>query len=110
MNNKVSAQLCFLGWSPCSRVVAAFLDFFTSFKSSTTEAEAALEGLQIDDGTSDEYDFMDDIDDNNAQQSRRSEKRRPTKRKYMEMLQDVADRKRDHVIVDLDDLDEVLKP
>lgn len=27
----------------------------------------------------------------------------------MEMLQDVADRKRDHVTVDLDDLDEVWK-
>ena len=57
---------------------------------------------------SDEYDFMDDEDDGNAaQRSRRQERRRDPKRKYMQLLQDIADRKASHITIDLDDLDEV---
>lgn len=82
---------------------SAFEDFLASFKSTATTD--ALEDPQIDsDGTSDEYDFMDDVVDGQGQQSRR---RRDPKRKYMDMLQNVADRKRDHIYIDLDDLDEV---
>jgi hypothetical protein len=82
----------------------AFEDFLRNFKSSSTEAEDALDDLRLDgDGTSDEYDFMDDVPD------RTSATRRKTKTKYVEMLQDVADRKISQVLVDLDDLDQYEK-
>ena len=76
-----------------------------NFKSSSTETEDALEDLRLDgDGTSDEYDFMDDADDTAA--ATRAQRRSATKSKakYMNMLQDVADRMNSQVLVDLDDL------
>lgn len=76
------------------------------FKSSSTEAEDALDDLHLDgDGTSDEYDFMDDADDGDAARTRA--RRQKSKAKYMNMLQDVADRTTSQVTVDLDDLKEV---
>lgn len=48
---------------------------------------------------------MDDADEENGSRSR--PRRRDPKRKYMELLQDIADRKKDHLYIDLDDLDEV---
>lgn len=81
--------------------------FLESFKSSASETVDALEDLRLDggDGTSDEYDFMDDAPDGNGDAQTRSRQR--TKQKYMEMLQEVADRKRGQVYIDLDDLDQV---
>lgn len=89
----------------------AFRDFLESFKSfesaSTASATAAIEDLHIDaDGTSDEYDFMDDADGTDGQQ-RRTDRRRDPKRKYMQMLQDVADREKSNILIELDDLDTV---
>ncbi|KXT00074.1 hypothetical protein AC578_5801 [Pseudocercospora eumusae] len=73
-----------------------------NFKSSSTEAEDGLEDLRLDgDATSDEYDFMDDVD-NGAASSRRTR----SKAKYMNMLQDVSDRKSSQILIDLDDLQE----
>ena len=84
----------------------AFLDKFETSKTASDEAAEAIDGLHIDgDHTSDEYDFMDDAAAGDAEQSRRAG-RRP-KRKYMEMLQEVADRERTNVLVELDDLREV---
>ncbi|EME80319.1 uncharacterized protein MYCFIDRAFT_56719 [Pseudocercospora fijiensis CIRAD86] len=81
---------------------AAFKDFLQNFKSSSTEAEDGLEDLRLDgDATSDEYDFMDDVDNGAA-----SRRRTRSKAKYMNMLQDVADRKSSQILVDLDDLQE----
>ncbi|EME39226.1 hypothetical protein DOTSEDRAFT_91650 [Dothistroma septosporum NZE10] len=81
---------------------AAFKDFLQKFKSSSSETEDALEGLNLDgDGTSDEYDFMDDADE-----GARSRNRTKSKLKYMHMLQEVADRKSGQILVDLDDLNE----
>lgn len=89
---------------------AAFEDFLTGYKSTATDLEIpsnALQGLNIDgDNTSDEYDFMDDA-------IAAKEKQRPTgaakgpRRKYMDQLQEVADRKRDEVLIELDDVDNV---
>ena len=66
-----------------------------------------MQDLNIDgDGTSDEYDFMDDV-------AGGKDARRPTqlykepRRKYMDMLQQVADRELDEVTIELDDLDNV---
>ncbi|MCJ1301431.1 Mcm2-7 hexameric complex component [Hypocenomyce scalaris] len=89
----------------------AFEDFLTSFKSSDSASEAsatdALQDFNIDeDGLSDEYDFMDDVPDSHGRQSaRRTRKDRDPKKKYMEMLQRVADRHRSEVMIELDDLD-----
>lgn len=58
-----------------------------------------------EDGLSDEYDFMDDEGDGVAAQRRRRERRlRHPKQKYLHMLQDVADRKRTNIVIELDDL------
>src|SRR6266536_1292624 len=89
----------------------AFKDFLESFKSfesaSSASATEAIEDLHIDtDGTSDEYDFMDDADGTDGQQ-RRTDRRREPKRKYMQILQGVADRYKSNILIDLDDLETV---
>ncbi|KAH0393076.1 MCM-domain-containing protein, partial [Aureobasidium melanogenum] len=76
---------------------AAFEDFLRSFKASSTEAQDALDELNIDDNDNDEYDFMDETADGAAQ-------RRSSKPKYMDHLQRVADRQVDNILIDLDDL------
>ena len=92
----------------------AFQDFLQQFKSfqSTSEAAAAeaIEDLHIDeDGTSDEYDFMDDMDngDDGQRPGRTNRRQRDPKHKYMKILQEVADRKRTNILIELDDLDTV---
>ena len=85
----------------------------SSFKSSASASEAsatdALLDLNIDeDALSDEYDFMDDVAQPNGNAStRRREKDRDPKKKYMEILQKVVDRQIDQVTIELDDLDSV---
>ncbi|KAL9610348.1 MAG: hypothetical protein Q9167_004946 [Letrouitia subvulpina] len=81
-------------------ITAAFQDFLTSYKST----ENALEDLNIDgDNTSDEYDFMDDVAGRkDGQQSGQSGEIRT---KYMDILQQVADRKVSEILIELDDLD-----
>ncbi|KAJ5776920.1 DNA replication licensing factor MCM7 [Penicillium odoratum] len=86
----------------------AFKDFLKQFKSmqSTSEAAAteALEDLNIDGHrTSDEYDFMDDAE--GGAQTRSSRKSRQTKLKYMQILQDVANRDTSHILIELDDVE-----
>jgi DNA replication licensing factor MCM7 len=87
----------------------AFKDFLKHFKSSesasASAATEAIEDLHIDeDGTSDEYDFMDDVNEGNAQSRGARRRNREQKLKYMQMLQDVADRERADVLIELDDL------
>ncbi|KAI9814847.1 MAG: Mcm2-7 hexameric complex component [Thelocarpon impressellum] len=91
---------------------AAFEDFLRNFKSSTSASSAsavnALEDLHIDDaedGLSDEYDFVEDADGPNTRGHRASQKARDPKKKYLELLQEVADRQRAEVTIELDDLD-----
>lgn len=84
---------------------AAFEDFLRSFKSSSTEAADALDGLNLAEDEDDEYDFMDESEAEGAQRRQRQQTR--SKAKYMNLLQDVADRKVDHIVVDLDDLEQV---
>ena len=90
----------------------AFRDFLDSFKTSDSTSEDAaaeeIDNLRLDgDGTSDEYDFMDDVANGDGGRSRNAGRSRPSKRKYMSMLQDVADRERTNILIELDDLDEV---
>ncbi|KAJ9606198.1 DNA replication licensing factor MCM7 [Cladophialophora chaetospira] len=80
----------------------AFQSFLEKFETSkTTDAAAeAVDALHLDgDHTSDEYDFMDDVADEDRS------RRRP-KRKYVDMLQEVADRERQNIVIELDDLQE----
>lgn len=88
-----------------------FKDFLQHFKTlqSTSEAAAteAMQDLNIDgDRTSDEYDFMDDVDDEGAE-TRGARRRREPKLKYMQILQDIANREVSNIVIELDDLDVV---
>jgi DNA replication licensing factor MCM7 len=91
---------------------SAFKDFLTHFKSfesaSENAAAEAIEGLHIEeDRTSDEYDFMDDVEDEGGRGGRTSRRRRDPKQKYMQILQDVANRDRTNITIELDDLETV---
>jgi DNA replication licensing factor MCM7 len=57
------------------------------------------------DDTSDEYDMLDDVA--GGKEARQRNKFRTPKLKYMDMLQQVADRKISEVCIELDDLDNV---
>ena len=88
--------------------IEAFKDFLQNFKSfespSEDAAAEAIGDLNLDgDGTSDEYDFMDDAQGD----SETSRRQRRTKRKYMTVLQDIADRVKSNILIELDDLDVV---
>lgn len=84
------------------RQLEAFKDFLKHFKS--FDSSEAIEDLHIDgDDLGDGYDLMDDAEDG-AQSGRR--KREP-KNKYMQILQEVANRERNHILIELDDLDSV---
>ncbi|KAJ9360342.1 hypothetical protein DTO027B9_1326 [Paecilomyces variotii] len=89
----------------------AFKDFLKHFKTfesaSESAATEAIEDLHIDgDTTSDEYDFMDDVEQGGAGGTgRTNRRRREPKQKYMQMLQEVADRERNHILIELDDLE-----
>lgn len=92
----------------------AFKDFLKHFKTfesaSESAATEAIEDLHIDgDTTSDEYDFMDDVEQDGAGGTGRNRRRREPKQKYMQMLQEVADRERNHILIELDDLEAVSK-
>jgi DNA replication licensing factor MCM7 len=89
----------------------AFKDFLKGFKTfqSTSEAAAteAFEDLNIDGGrSSDEYDFMDDAEETTGAGARGSRRREP-KLKYMQILQDIANRDVSHIQIELDDLETV---
>lgn len=86
-----------------------FKDFLKGFKTFQSSSEAAateaLEDLNIDDGqTSDEYDFMDDVDETNGANARGARRQREPKLKYMQILQDIANRDTSNILIELDDL------
>ena len=91
--------------------IAAFEEFLLNYKSTQTDLEIAatdaFQNLDIDgDGTSDEYDFMDDVTGDKQTRNQNKQYKEP-KRKYIDMLQKVADRQTDEVTIELDDLDNV---
>ena len=117
--NKVGPPFPFLSfphvfeYAVLTRTTAAFEDFLLNYKSTQTDldlaATDAFQDLNIDeDGTSDEYDFMDDVTDGKA--ARHSGQNKEPKKKYMDMLQKVADRRIGQVTIELDDLDNVSDP
>ncbi|KAH9860413.1 hypothetical protein J1614_011744 [Plenodomus biglobosus] len=80
----------------------AFVDFLKTFKSSSTEAADQLESLNLNGDADDEYDMVDGDDDPapNGTQSRSK-----SKLKYMNLLQDIANRVRDEIQIDLNDIE-----
>ncbi|KAL6716217.1 DNA replication licensing factor MCM7 [Lecanora helva] len=86
-----------------SQQLTAFEDFLLNYKSAQIDLDLAVQDLNIDgDGTSDEYDFMDDAP--GGRDARNANHREP-RRKYMDILQKVADRELDEVTVELEDLE-----
>ena len=76
------------------------------FKSTQSETADALQGLNLDDQEDDEYDFADNSDEGEATRRPAGQGRdQNPKAKYMRMLQEVANRQKDQVLIDLDDLD-----
>lgn len=57
-----------------------------------------------DDDLSDEYDFMDDDDDAQTRRQREKARSRLPQYKYKDVLQKLADRQADEIVIDLDDL------
>ncbi|KAI1920747.1 DNA replication licensing factor MCM7 [Ophidiomyces ophidiicola] len=88
-----------------------FLQHFKSFESaSESAATEAIEGLHIEENDiSDDDDIMEEINgDTPGGRSARRRNRQP-KLKYMQVLQDVADRTKNNVLIELDDLDAFVK-
>lgn len=90
----------------------AFKDFLNHFKTLQSSSEAAateaMEELNIDGNrTSDEYDFMDDVNDEEGAETGRTRRRREPKLKYMQILQDIANRDISNILIELDDLEVV---
>ncbi|MCJ1330588.1 Mcm2-7 hexameric complex component [Thelotrema lepadinum] len=90
----------------------AFEDFLLNYKVSASSNEDsaadALEHLNLDeDDISDDYDFMEDAEGQSNGRRRASNSRnREPRRKYLEVLQKVADREISEICIDLDDLAE----
>ncbi|KAI0596622.1 DNA replication licensing factor mcm7 [Biscogniauxia sp. FL1348] len=85
---------------------AAFEDFLQNFKTSPEQTLThAIGQINIDeDDLSDEYDFMDE--DDNARERRRRERAssKLPKHKYADMMQKLADRSIDEVLIEMDDI------
>ncbi|KAI1813004.1 DNA replication licensing factor mcm7 [Poronia punctata] len=84
----------------------AFEDFLVNFKTSPEQnLTHAIGQINIDDDDiSDEYDFMDEDDEAHEQRRRDKASSRLPKHKYADMLQKLADRAIDEVLIELDDL------
>ena len=90
----------------------AFEDFLVKFKTSPQETITHAIGqisIADEDLSDDEYDFMDE--DDGAQEARRraKEAQRQPRHKYVDMMQQLADRMLDEVLVELDDIASVSK-
>ncbi|KAF1929552.1 DNA replication licensing factor CDC47 [Didymella exigua CBS 183.55] len=85
---------------------AAFVDFLKHFKSSSTAAEEQLERLTLGGNANDDECDMADDSDGPAP----SQRARRSKSKYMDMLQDVANRVRSDILIELNDVDAVRRP
>lgn len=93
--------------------IGAFEDFLTTYESTASDSDAAatdaLEGLNIgEDNLSDEYVMVDDA--GNERNFRKPNEYRGTKKKYLNILQQVADRQVSEITIELDDLDNVGHP
>ncbi|KAK3335737.1 MCM2/3/5 family-domain-containing protein [Cercophora scortea] len=84
----------------------ALESFLQDFKTSPEQTiTLALGNINIDeDDLSDEYDFMDEDDETQQQRLQEKARRRVPQHKYKDILQQLADRKTNEIVIDLDDL------
>jgi hypothetical protein len=88
---------------PAKQRIAAFVDFLKHFKSSSTEAADQLEGLSLNgNGADEEYDMVDDSGDPVPNARNGNGK---SKIKYLNQLQEVSNRERDEIVIDLNDVE-----
>lgn len=82
----------------------AFEDFLRNFKSaSSADTADALGSLNLNgNDTQSDYDFMDDAEED-AQATTNGQPK--SKQKYMNLLQDIADRQITNLFIELDDLE-----
>lgn len=93
-------------------IIAALEGFLQNFKTvpaknAASAADALMDMNLDDDDLSDDYDFMDDSDDAEQARASRREQReaeRLPQKKYMKLLQKIADRIEKEITVELDDL------
>ncbi|RYO98601.1 hypothetical protein DL766_000964 [Monosporascus sp. MC13-8B] len=85
---------------------ASFEDFLEKFKASPEQTIThAIGQINIDeDDLSDDYDFMDQDDETHEQRQRQRETAKQPKHKYADMMQKLADRTIDEVLIELDDV------
>ena len=64
-----------------------------------------LENVTIDDGDlSDDYDFMDEDEGAAARRAQEKLRKKVPRHKYKDIMQQVADRKLNEIVIDLDDV------
>jgi DNA replication licensing factor MCM7 len=98
--------------TPSVVVAAAVEEFLTHFKSAPEEIATALGNVTISDDLFDDLDAMDEDGGTPASATRAGRRRGGQKKskapaprqKYVDMMQSLADRKIDEVVVDLDDV------
>ncbi|KAI5866553.1 DNA replication licensing factor mcm7 [Durotheca rogersii] len=85
---------------------AAFEEFLEKFKTSPEQTLThAIGQINIyEDDLSDEYDFMDQDDEAHEQRRREKASSKLPKHKYADIMQKLADRATDEVLIELDDL------
>lgn len=85
--------------------LAAFEDFLQKFKTSPEETLThAIGQISIDeDDLSDEYDFMDEDEAPEQRRKQKAASKQP-RQKYADMMQKLADRSLDEVLIELDDI------
>ncbi|OAA77831.1 DNA replication licensing factor mcm7 [Akanthomyces lecanii RCEF 1005] len=85
---------------------SAFEVFLQDFKTSPEHTiTTAMGNVTIDeDDLSDEYDFMDEDDETGERRRRDKEQQRAPHHKYKEIMQKLADRTQEEIVIDLDDL------
>lgn len=91
---------------PANSPRGAFEVFLQDFKTSPEHTiTTAMGNVTIDeDDLSDEYDFMDEDDETGERRRRDKEQSRAPRHKYKEVMQKLADRTVDEIVIDLDDL------
>ncbi|CAK7264884.1 DNA replication licensing factor MCM7 [Sporothrix epigloea] len=84
----------------------AFKEFLQNYKTTPEhQITHALGNINIDDDDlSDEYDFADESNELAERRAQEKVARRQPQHKYLDMLQKLADRKIDELVIDLDDL------
>lgn len=98
-----------VNYSEQKQLFKEFLENFKTFESaSESSATEAIEDLRIH--ADDDVDGDDAMEDDDEYGQQTTGRKREPKLKYMQVLQEAADRARNNVIIELDDLNTVSLP